>query len=1080
MPPELGRAARRAAGKAARKVGLRDDAPPPGGNLTSRGRKVLLDTVLFDQAWVELQLGREFSSKAEAADAFLATPGCSPHPLFFGEYLDPKFGRPPRGRNPLLWYLNHAWVRRKASPHPLVDLDAMVEAHPELDEARLGPLVGWLETATPDSVLPAAPGAPTMTLGEVRASSTAAVKRWRKELGWRQAPRTTPHRPDNLLAATGPALAGVDGQPLVSIVMPLWNRATVVRAAIQSVQAQSHRSWELIVVDDGSTDDSVAVVTGMAAFDERIVVVQEQHRGAPAARNSGLTRARGRYVAFLDTDNQWRPDYLHVMLTELESHPDWGMAHAALRASKDGEEYYRAFEGTHRHLLVSNHVDLNVLVVRRELVEAVGGFDETLRRGVDYDLLLKLARTTGLHLVRYIGVDYVDDEAEDAGPRISTQESPAWLSVIASRHLVDWPAAVATQRVPGRTSVVLPALGTVRPTARWIRSVADALAATSPVDLELVVVGVRLPRWQHVALSVLTTASPGSTLVTIQADRGPATTANVGFAATTGERVVLVLGQVEPDADSAVRLAGTLADPGQAIAQPLVLDPTGSVLAAGAVFDPDTVHPEPFLRDHAVDDAEGCARLALPAAAGPLVAVGGDHLARLGGLDPLCDDLAVTDLSLRAHREGLGGTVLHPDVRFASKGDPAPADADVVAALRVLDGRHDGVPPGSEDAWAAAGFEVSHYRYDVLPGQAVGPELQPVLGPRAVLRPRRSPVERVEEPAPPLRWAIDLASPVGEPGRAWGDTHFGEALAAALRRRGQHVAVDARETRHRSSRDYDDVILVLRGLDRVVPRPGCVNLEWIISHPDLVTADEVAGFDQVFAASHTWSARVTAKWGVPVEPLLQATDPAVFHPGRAEFDTGADVLFVGNSRGIFRSSLRHARATGIDVTVHGAGWSSMIGADAVASRLVDNRDLGALYAAAGLVLNDHWEDMRLTGFVSNRLMDAAASGARVASDEIPGLDLSALFGGLVQTWRDEHDLARIVRERDSLFPSGDERVRAAERVAAEHSFDARAGRPARRGSGAGPDPLTRHWSLRGRHRKKVRLGRYHGVAVSTS
>ncbi len=231
---------------------------------------------------------------------------------------------------------------------------------------------------------------------------------------------------------------------------------------------------------------------------------------------------------------------------------------------------------------------------------------------------------------------------------------------------------------------------------------------------------------------------------------------------------------------------------------------------------------------------------------------------------------------------------------------------------------------------------------------------------------------------------------------------------------------------------------MLRGLDRASPRPGCVNLEWIISHPDLVTADEVAGFDQVFAASHSWSERVTAEWGCRVIPLLQATDPTLFHPRRAEFDSGADVLFVGNSRGVFRSSLRHAKAAGVDVTVHGAGWSSMIGADAVASRLVDNRDLGALYAAAGLVLNDHWEDMRLTGFVSNRLMDAAASGARVASDEIPGLDLSAVFGGLVQTWSDEHDLARIVRDRDSLFPTGVDRVRAAERVAAEHSFDARA------------------------------------------
>ncbi len=699
--------------------------------------------MLFDQAWVELQLGRSFGSVGEAADAFLSTPGTSPHPLFFAEYLDPRFGRPPRGRNPLLWYLNHAWVRQKASPHPLVDLEAMVAAHPELDDSKLGPLVGWLETATSDSVLPSAPGAPTLTLGEVSAASAAAVKRWRKEMGWRQAPRTTPDRPDRLLSATGPALSGTEGQPLVSIVMPLWNRATVVRAAVESVQGQSHRDWELIVVDDGSTDDSLAVLTGVAAFDERIVVVEGEHRGVSAARNRGLARARGRYVAFLDTDNQWRPDYLQVMLTELEAHPDWGMAHAALRASKDGDEYFRAFEGNHQHLLVANHVDLNVLVVRRELVEAVGGFDESLRRGVDYDLILKLASTTDLHLVRYIGVDYVDDEADDAGPRISTQESPAWLSVIASRHLVDWPDAVAADRVPGRTSVVVPALGAVRPTARWIRSVADAVAATPSVDVELVVVGVRLPRWQHVVLSVLTTASPGSTLVTIQADRGMATTANVGFAATTGERVVLVLGQVEPDTAAAVALADTLADPAQAVAQPLVLDPTGSVLAAGAVFDSDTVHPETFLRDHAVDDASGCVGLALPAAAGPVLAIRGDHLAALTGLDPLCEGFAVTDLSLRAHRDGLGGTVLHPEARFTSKGDHLPADADIVAAARVLDGRHDGVPPGSADAWAAAGFDVSHHRYDVLPGQPVGPDDHPVLAPRAVLRPRRALVEPV-------------------------------------------------------------------------------------------------------------------------------------------------------------------------------------------------------------------------------------------------------------------------------------------------------------------------------------------------
>ena len=385
---------------------------------------------------------------------------------------------------------------------------------------------------------------------------------------------------------------------------------------------------------------------------------------------------------------------------------------------------------------------------------------------------------------------------------------------------------------------------------------------------------------------------------------------------------------------------------------------------------------------------------------------------------------------------GVGATVLHPDVEVVTRTTPAPDDAEVAAAARVLAARHRQVPDGSDDAWRAAGFEVTGHRYDVLPGQPTGALDHPVLQPVALLRPLRA--EMVAETPPALRWAIDLASPVGPPGRAWGDTHYGEALAAALRRRGQHVAVDARETRHRPSRDHDDVVLVLRGLDLVAPRPGRVNLEWIISHPDLVTPEEAHGFDRVFAASHHWSRQASDDWGVEVRPLLQATDPSLFHPGRAEFDTGADVLFVGNSRGIFRSSLRHATAAGIDVTVHGAGWNEMLPRGAVASRLVDNADLGALYTAAGVVLNDHWEDMRLTGFVSNRLMDAAASGARVASDDLPGLDLTEVFGGLVQTWHDEHDLARIVRERDTLFPSGEERVRAAERVAAAHSFDARA------------------------------------------
>ncbi|MDP3966839.1 MAG: glycosyltransferase [Nocardioides sp.] len=1030
MSPEspkqlLGRARRRA--KA---------APAPGNRVTPRGRRMLVDSPLLDQHWLAKQLGRKFVSREEAVDAYIDNPGLSPHPLFFIECVDARFGSPPGSRNPLLWYLNNHRVCQNASPHPFVDLAAIAAAHPEAATHQLGPLVGWLETATTDSVLPVGDAGPTVTLGELTATSERVLRQWRQDLRWRMAPRTTPHLPADLVEPEAMPVEPSDGTPLVSIVMPLWNRAAVVRAAVESVQRQTFSGWELVIVDDGSTDDSLAVVRGLAAYDERIVVVPAGHRGVSAARNAGLAQARGRYVAFLDTDNQWRPGFLQLMLAELEAHPDWGMAHAALQAAKDGKVYYRAFEGTHQHLLVANHIDLNVLVARRELVDRVGGFDETLRRGVDYDLVLKMAELTPPHLVRYIGVDYTDDsDPAGSGPRISTQESPAWLSVIASRHLVGWEAARSVDRVPGHTSLVLPGGGSVRPLALWLRAVAAAAREGAAVDA--VVVGERLSRSQHVVLGVLTETLGHARLVTTQFDRGPAVRANVGFAATRGERVVLVLETIDPDVPALLRLADTIGEgEGECLAQPLVLDTTGAVQSAGAVFDDETAAPIPFLAGHAAEDARQAGRHPLPAATGPVVALRGDHLATLGGFDPLCGRLTVVDLALRAASTGLGSTVLQPHVEVSARPGPPVDPEETAAAIRTLAARHV-VPPGSSAAWHAAGLRVVRHRYDVLPGQPVGPDDHPVLSPSAVLEPLR-PSLQVAEGAPALRWAIDLASPTGPRGLGWGDTHFGEALAAALRRRGQHVAVDPREARHRPSRDLDDVVLVLRGLDLVVPRPGRVNLEWVISHPDLVTRDEVARFDRVYAASVAWSQQAGADWGVDVRPLLQATDPALFHARRSPFDTGPDVLFVGNSRGVYRTSLRHAHLAGLDVTVHGAGWDAILPAGAVSSARVDNAELGELYAAAGVVLNDHWEDMRATGFVSNRLMDAAASGARVASDDIPGVDLSALFHGLVQTWTDHHDLARIVDQRDALCPADEERLRAAERVAAENSFDARA------------------------------------------
>ena len=456
---------------------------------------------------------------------------------------------------------------------------------------------------------------------------------------------------------------------------------------------------------------------------------------------------------------------------------------------------------------------------------------------------------------------------------------------------------------------------------------------------------------------------------------------------------------------------------------------------AGAVFGPATVRPLPYLAGHSPRDA-GRTPLPVPAAYGPLVATRAEVLRRTGGLDPRLAHLAEVDLSLAAARDGLGRTVLEPRAVLTSRPVTVPPQP-YAAATAVLEERWSAPPPGSEEAWAAAGLQVAGYRNDlVTPDPQPDPRDRPLLVPRAVLLAAPGRLQ-VSEGPPRLRWTVDLAAPPGAKGRLWGDTHYGRALADALERRGQHVAVDPRHARHRPTRDLDDVLLVLRGLDEVRPRPGLVNLLWVISHPDLVTAPEAAGFDAVYAASSTWAAERTARWGVPVRPLLQCTDPALFGPDRADPAAATDVLFVGNSRGVYRSALRNAVAAGATVTLHGAGWDDLVPAGTVASRHVDNAEVGRLYASAGVVLNDHWEDMRRDGFLSNRLFDAAACGARIISDDVPGL--TEVFGDQVQVFRDEHDMALLLAERDTVFPDAAARRALAERIRSEHSFDARAG-----------------------------------------
>lgn len=288
---------------------------------------------------------------------------------------------------------------------------------------------------------------------------------------------------------------------------------------------------------------------------------------------------------------------------------------------------------------------------------------------------------------------------------------------------------------------------------------------------------------------------------------------------------------------------------------------------------------------------------------------------------------------------------------------------------------------------------------------------------------------------PRLRWAIKTAAPAGSAGEAWGDTHFARGLASALERLGQYVAVDALTAAHRATSHLDDVVLVLRGPERIRPPAAATTLQWIISHPDEITTDEIQDFDIVYAASAAWAAAASTRMGVEIRALLQCTDVHRFFP--RGLPRSPDLVFVGTARGIYRPSVVEPLRAGASLRVYGPDWRGFIPASAIAGTHVPNDELPQVYESAGAVMNDHWPAMQREGFISNRLYDVVAAGGRAISDHVTGIP--DIFTTAVRTYRSTSELLELVATPlDTLFPPDDELAEIRSAVRAEHSFDARA------------------------------------------
>ncbi len=182
--------------------------------------------------------------------------------------------------------------------------------------------------------------------------------------------------------------------PLVSVIIPTWNRYPFLMEAIASVQAQTYPHLDLIVVDDGSTDETVREIPRRFPT---VHFIQQPHRGVSAARNLGIRHAMGEYLAFLDSDDLYLPEKLEREVACLSENPAYRVCYTDEIWIRKGvrvnpKKKHRKYGGwIYPHCLPMCIISPSSVMLHREVIEAVGGFDETLPACEDYDLWLRVS-----------------------------------------------------------------------------------------------------------------------------------------------------------------------------------------------------------------------------------------------------------------------------------------------------------------------------------------------------------------------------------------------------------------------------------------------------------------------------------------------------------------------------------------------------------------------------------------------------------------------------------------------------------------------------------------------------------------
>lgn len=663
---------------------------------------------IVDREYVEALSGRKFASDRGAIRYYLkheseAALGLSLSPLVEANWIQQQLPE-----NHASWYAALFSTRELLSTSPQFDAARYVEKSGVTASTTLHALKHFLRHASPSSTMPVSTstrGVPP-TWAEYRGRCIDDARQYREQIGmiW---PRTTETWDEAGARAfrvrMRNASQGISVSGKVSVVLHTHDRLASLEMAIASVIAQTYVDWELIVVDDQSTDGTIDIVDAITRLEPRVRRLVGPGQGLAAARNVGLSAASGDFVAFLDPDTTWLPEFLELSLFGMRNNGVRAV-HSGVRVHDDVGIHYGGMSGTQEDLLlVGNFIEINSTVVSRALLEAVGRFDESLKHCVDYDFVLALS---ALEVPTYLPFQGVNHDCRSSAGQVASSASPSWEGVVVGKHLVDWGQLRRDvgDRDRGLVSIIIPTYADWELTAAAVRAVLDN-SGGRPFELLVIDNGSR--RHVRALLRGLFGASPQVRIERMPRNLNFALANNYGMSLSRGQYVVTLNNDTEVAEGWLEPLVGPLeAEPRVLGTQPLLLYPDGTIQTAGTVFlDGDTL-PRHFLSGHPVGDAIVAPNADFSAVTAAALCVRAIDFIDLHGFDPIyTNGLEDVDLCLRARE-------LHPGGMFR-----------VVMESRVM--HHEGKTPGRARAigvnrqvfverWAERVPRSDNWRYEAL------------------------------------------------------------------------------------------------------------------------------------------------------------------------------------------------------------------------------------------------------------------------------------------------------------------------------------------------------------------------------